>query len=149
MEISIILVLSIALLFSLYNNYRLQKSNTRLLINNTKLKKDLENSLEDTEEILSIDAGDRAILPNYGLVYKEQDKHFKVTYEVEIVEVSKDRVKVRAVDYTSSDSVANEPGSKSGIIGFMQNKWVHKKEIELLIDESTRRDAKLRKLGIE
>lgn len=145
----IILVLSLGLLYSLYNNKNLQKVNDKLLSNNNKLKKELSKSIEETEEILSIDIGDRAILPNYGLVYKDKDKHFKVTYEVEIVEVSEERVKVSAISFTSSDSVANEASSKSGIIAYMQNKWIEKKEIELLIDESTRRDAKLRQLGIE
>lgn len=149
MELSIVLVISVALLWSLYNNSRLQKLNGELQKENSKLKNKLEESEEEAEEILSIDPGDKAIIPDYGLVYKDQNnKSFKVTYEVEIIEVSSQRVKVNAIDFTSSDSVAKDPANRNGIINFMQNKWVNRSEIELLIDTSTRRDAKLRKLGI-
>jgi hypothetical protein len=149
MELLIILVISIALLWSLYNNSRLQKLNGKLQKENSKLKNDLEESEEEAEEILSIDPGDKAIIPDYGLAYREQNKKsFKVTYEVEIIEVSSQRVKVNAIDFTTSDAVAKDPNNRNGIINFMQNKWVNRSEIELLIDDSVRRDAKLRKIGI-
>ena len=149
MELSIVLVISVALLWSLYNNSRLQKLNGELQKENSKLKNDLKESEEGTEEILSIDPGDKAIIPNYGLVYKDQNNiSFKVTYEVEIIEVSSQRVKVNAIDFTSSDTIGKDPSIRNYIINFMQNKWVNRSEIELLIDNSMRRDAKLRKLGI-
>lgn len=125
-------------------------SNNCLLINkNNKLKVELDKTKYDNEEILSIDIGDRAIIPDYGLVYTEDNKSFKVTYEVEILEISVDKVKVNAIDFTPNDKVGRDPKKRSGIIQFMQNKWVPKKEIELVVDESMKRDAKLRKLGIE
>ena len=39
-------------------------------------------------------------------------------------------------------------GNKAGIIEFMKNKWVDKSSIQLVMDNSIKRDIKLRKLGI-
>jgi len=57
-------------------------------------------------------------------------------------------VKVRAVDFTSTDAIGRDPKNKAGIIEFMKDKWVNKKEIQLVVDDSIKRDIKLRKLGI-
>ena len=56
----VLLVLALALFYSLYNNNKLQKLNSTLLSKNTKLKLELSKSLEDSEEIFSIDPGDKA-----------------------------------------------------------------------------------------
>ena len=66
----------------------------------------------------------------------------------ELILSSKDKVKVRAVDFTSTDGIAKDPKKKQGIIDFMKDKWVSKKEIQLVVDDSIKRDIKLRKLGI-
>ena len=66
----------------------------------------------------------------------------------EVLDTSKDKVKVRAVDFTSTDGIARDPKKKQGIIDFMKDKWVSKKEIQLVVDDSIKRDIKLRKLGI-
>ncbi len=57
-----------------------------------------------------------------------------------------DKVKVKAIDYTSTDRFAKDPKNKSAIINFLQNKWVNKKDIELIIDDSMRRDRKLQQI---
>jgi hypothetical protein len=71
---------------------------------------------------------------------------FHVTYEVEIVEVSMDKVKVKAIDFTSNDKFARDPKHKSAIIDFMKDKWISKRDIELIVDDSMRRDAKLQEI---
>jgi hypothetical protein len=57
-----------------------------------------------------------------------------------------DKVKVKAIDYTSNDKFAKDPKNKSSIINFLQSKWVSKKEIELIVDDSMRRDRKLQQI---
>ena len=57
-----------------------------------------------------------------------------------------DKVKVKAIDYTSTDRFAKDPKNKSAIINFLQDKWVKKKDIELIIDDSMRRDRKLQQI---
>jgi hypothetical protein len=127
----------IGLLYS--KNVGLQKE-----MANMKLTVDKVNQAQ--EELVSIDPGDRAILPDYGLQQVDTKEDFHVTYEVEVLEVSMDKVKVKAIDYTSTDRFAKDPKNKSAIINFLQNKWVNKKDIELIIDDSMRRDRKLQQI---
>ena len=55
-------------------------------------------------------------------------------------------MKVSAYDFTSSDSFARDPKNKSAIIGFYQNQWVSKKDVELLMDKSDMRDSKIEQI---
>ena len=57
-------------------------------------------------------------------------------------------MKVKAIDFQSNDSIGRDPNNKSGIIAFMQNKWVDKSDLELVVDDRMGRDRKLRDLGI-
>lgn len=90
--------------------------------------------------------GQKGIIPNHGLTQTSTKKDFEVTYEVEILEVSENKVKVSAYDYTSTDSFALDPTNKSAIIKFYQNQWVEKKIVELLMDKSDVRDSKIEKI---
>ena len=110
------------------------------------LKSKLERAKEESET--PIEPGDSAILPEFGLTSKTDSQSFTVDYEVDIVEVSEDRVKVRATGYTSHDSYAKDPANKQSIIAFMQDHWVKKSEIELVMDEKKRRSIKLNQIGI-
>jgi hypothetical protein len=145
MEITLI-VLSFSVLISLifigvlyFKNIDLQKEMTSLRLEVKKTKK-------SQEDLVSIDPGDRAILPEYGLKQIDTNESFHVTYEIEITEVSIDKVKVNAVDYTSNDKFARDPNNRSSIINFLQNKWISKKEIELIVDDQMRRDRKLQQI---
>ena len=53
---------------------------------------------------------------------------------------------VKAIEFTSNDKFAKDPKNKSSIINFLQNKWVSKKEIELIVDDQMRRDRKLQQI---
>jgi hypothetical protein len=120
--------------------------NVKLTDENLDLKTKVNKTIKDKEEITSIDVADRALIINYGLTYEKEKTDFKVTYEVEILEISLTEVKVKAIDYTSLDSVANDPKNKQGIITFMQNKWISKDRIELVVDDRKRRDVKLKQI---
>ena len=111
---------------------------------NMKLTVDKVNQAQ--EDLISIDPGDRAILPDYGLQHTDTKESFSVTYEVEVLEVSMDKVKVKAIDYTSTDKFAKDPKNKQAIINFLQDKWVSKDSIELIVDDSMRRDRKLQQI---
>jgi hypothetical protein len=95
--------------------------------------------------LISIEPGDRAIVPNFGRCYKDQD-NFHVTYEVEIVEVSVDKVKVKSIDFASTDTIAKDPKRKQGILDFLDGEWLSKKDIELVVDDQMRRDKKLNQI---
>lgn len=125
---------------------------TKVLDLNEKLNKanrDLLKIKEDAQELVEIEAGDNAIVSNYGLMTKEDNPvSFVVTYEVEILEVSVDSVKVKAIDYKSRDSYAKDPANKKAIIGFLQDTWLKKHEVEMVMDDKKRRNLKLKQLGI-
>ena len=74
-----------------------------LYFKNVDLQKKMTGLKKAQEDLVSIDPGDRALLPEYGLTTIDTNENFHVTYEIEITEVSMDKVKVNAVDYTSND----------------------------------------------
>lgn len=145
MELAV-LVLSFSVLTSLIFIGKLYLTNIDLQKKMVNLKLEVEKAKKSQEELVSIDPGDRAILPEYGLKQIDTNESFHVTYEIEITEVSIDKVKVNAIDYTSNDKFAKDPKNRSSIINFLQNKWISKKEIELIVDDSMRRDRKLQQI---
>lgn len=88
----------------------------------------------------------KGILHNFALTQSSTKTNFKVTYEVEILEVSENKVKVSAYDFTSTDSFARDPSNHSMILKFFQNQWVGKDEVELLVDKSDVRDSKIEQI---
>jgi hypothetical protein len=145
MELTLI-VLSFSVLVSLIFIGKLYSSNVSLQKEVTNMKLTIDKVNQAQEELISIDTGDRAILPDYGLQHTDTKENFSVTYEVEVLEVSMDKVKVKAIDYTSNDKFAKDPNNRSSIINFLQNKWVSKDSIELIVDDSMRRDRKLQQI---
>jgi len=145
MELTLV-VLSFSVLVSLFFIGFLYFKNIDLQKEMTSLRLEVKKTKKSQEDLVSIDPGDRAILPEYGLKQIDTNESFHVTYEIEITEVSIDKVKVNAVDYTSNDKFARDPNNRSSIINFLQNKWISKKEIELIVDDKMRRDRKLQQI---
>jgi hypothetical protein len=144
--LAVITLVSIAFTIVLYN--KVIELNKEV----NKAKQDLNKTMEDAQELVEIEAGDNAIVPGYGLSTKATDGEkpvsFTVTYEVEIVEVSVDSVKVKAFDYRSHDSYANDPANKQAILNFINGSWLKRHEVEILMDEKKKRSIKLNQLGI-
>jgi len=140
--IGFIVVLLVNLLFT----HRLYSKVEKLQKENDNLRLIADKTLKDAEELVSIEPGDKAILPDYGLQHTDTKESFSITYEVEVLEVSLDKVKVKAINFTSEDKFAKDPKNKSSIINFLQDKWVKKDDIELIIDDSMRRDRKLQQI---
>jgi len=145
MELTLV-VLSFSVLVSLIFIGVLYFKNIDLQKEMTSLRSEVKKTKKSQEDLVSIDPGDRAILPEYGLKQIDTNESFHVTYEIEITEVSIDKVKVNAVDYTSNDKFARDPNNRSSIINFLQNKWISKKEIELIVNDQMRRDRKLQQI---
>ena len=145
MELTLI-VLSFSVLICLIFIGVLYFNNIKLQVEMANMKLTVDKVNQAQEDLVSIDPGDKAILPEYGLKTVDTNENFHVTYEVEITEVSMDKVKVKAIDFTSNDKFAKDPKNKSSIINFLQNKWVSKKEIELIVDDQMRRDRKLQQI---
>jgi hypothetical protein len=145
----IMLVLAVITLVSIVFTIVLYNKVIELNKEVNKAKQDLNKTKEDAQELVEIEAGDNAIVPNYGLTTKgDNPVIFEVTYEVEITEVSVDSVKVKAIDYRSHDSYANDPANKQSILNFMTGSWLKRHEVEILMDEKKKRNIKLNQLGI-
>lgn len=142
----VIFVMTLALLSMISTNRDLQKSNNSLRDDVIRLTTEVSKTKRDKLELVSIDPGDKAIIPDYELVYKDKGTTFSVTYEVEILEVSIDKVKVKAIDFIANDQTGRDPINRSGILAFMQDKWIKRTNIELVVDTSMRRDAKLQEI---
>ena len=140
MEITLF-ILSLSTLLSLIFIGFLFNKNIKLQREISEMKFAVEKVNKEQEELVSIDIGDKAIIPNYGLTYKDEDS-FKVTYEVEILEVSEDKVKVKSIDYTTTDKIAKDPQIKPSILAYIDGKLIEKSPIDLIVDKQMRRDRK-------
>jgi len=127
-------------IFLTFKYFKIRSSNKTLIEKNS----NLEQKLVGFRNYLP---GRKGLIYNFGLETQTNPKtSFNVTYEVEIIEASESRVKVSAYDFTSSDSFARDPKNKSSIIGFYQNQWIPKKDVELLMDKSDIRDNKIEQI---
>jgi hypothetical protein len=146
-------LIGIITLYSKCEELRTEKD--KLSKEKDKIKKEKEKSDAFKKDLIAIEPGHKVIYPDYGLRIdtdkdgKVRSESFKVTYELEVLEVTENRIKVKAVDFTSMDQIGRDASKKSGIIQFMKDKWVEKHQVQLIVDDSVKRDLKLRQLGIE
>jgi hypothetical protein len=115
-------------------------------------KKEVEYTKKE-QNIFDIMPGDTGIIKNYGIVNTNPNRdpvkiEYTVTYEVTILEVSKDSVKVTATDFSSFDPFARDSANRKGIMDFMKEKWIEKRKVEIVVDQKKIRDRKLSELGI-
>lgn len=145
--LSISLLISILFIISLYDRF----DTIRKELDN--VKSSVVREREKLDNLISIEPGDTCIIPDYRLTNTDETRNpiqinFGVTYEAEILEVSKDKIKVRAVNYTTNDKFPRDPKNRKGIIDFLQDKWIDKSSVELVMDTRKRRNIKLDELGI-
>jgi len=133
---------------------------SNLLDRNNVLQKEVDSAKKEVEytkkeqEIFDIMPGDTGIIKNYGIVNTNPNRNpvkieYTVTYEVTILEVSKDSVKVTATDFSSFDPFARDSANRKSIMDFMKEKWIEKRKVEIVVDQKKIRDRKLSELGIE
>lgn len=152
--LSISLLISILFIISLYDRFdTIRKELDNVKSSVVREKEKLDREREKLDNLISIEPGDTCIIPDYRLTNTDETRNpiqinFGVTYEAEILEVSKDKIKVRAVNYTSNDKFPRDPKNRKVIIEFLQDKWVDKSSVELVIDTRKRRNIKLDELGI-
>ena len=151
--IFVLIVLSISLLISILFIISLYDKCDTIRKELDNVKSSVFKEKQKLDNLVSIEPGDTCIIPDYRLTNTDETRNpiqinFGVTYEAEILEVSKDKIKVRAVNYTSNDKFPRDPKNRKGIIDFLQDKWVDKSIVELVIDTRKRRNIKLDELGI-
>ena len=134
-----LILVTVLCVFLIVKYFKIKGLNNSLIENNSKLQKKIS-------EFKNYIPGRKGLLYNFGLEQSSTKTSFIVTYEVEIIEVSENKIKVSAYDFTSTDSFARDPTNKQNIIGFFQNQWVPKKDVELLIDKTDIRDSKIEQI---
>ena len=116
------------------------------------LNTQLNKQQEKQKSFLKFYIGSKALLNDFGLEHTDsttgKKTSFTVDYEVEIVDISETQIKVRAINFNGNDAWSRDPQHKQGIIAFMQDKWVSKKDAQLIMDEAHNRQVKLEELGI-
>jgi hypothetical protein len=148
-----IISLSITLLISLILNYKLFSNNLKLINDKNELTEAKTKAELVKNNLITIEPGDKVIYPDYKLVYGQGSKNeylFNGTYELEIIEVSEKKLKVKAISFTTEDrKISSDQKRMNGVIQYMQNKWVDRKDVQLIIDDAHKRNVKLKELGIE
>lgn len=142
-----VLILLIGNILLISRNISLSKSYDSIKDIEKEARKEVEKTKRTREKILGVEPGDRGIIMDYELCYGKQGEKdylpFKVTYEVDIVEVSLNKFKVRATGYTTNSKIPDEASKKAVIIDFMKDKWVERDKIEIVIDDVKRRGDKI------
>lgn len=111
------------------------------------LEKKAEENLKSLENLTKIKPGDKCVYSENNLSWTEdkEKKYFDVTYEAEILEVSADKVKLKAIDFRTSDVRANGTHKKP-MMNYLENKWVSKDKIDVIIRPDMRREVNLNKI---
>lgn len=111
-------------------------------LNNIIKQKDSE--INNLKRKFNIKTGDR-VLFKFSLKYKNVDT-FSVLYEADVLQFTDKKIKVIALDYTSDDTIANDPNHKIPILNFMKNKWIDLDKVEKIFDISYNRSEKIKQL---
>jgi hypothetical protein len=93
------------------------------------------------EDLTGVRRGDRGMYYNYPLQWIKTKEQFKVTYEVEILDISNDKYKVNSLSFTTDDKEANNPINFNGIMNHLKDEWVSKSKIDIIIDDSKKRNS--------
>lgn len=77
-----------------------------------------------------------------------KDGYFSATYDIEVLESTSSKFKIKALSFTVDKSFAKDLKYKNNLMNYIENKWVDKSQVQLVMDLATKRDIKLQKLGI-
>lgn len=118
--------------------------NAKLLDKNNQLG----SKVKEVESEFKVQVGSRGVIPNFPLVNNTTNHSYKVDYEIEVLEVGKTMLKVKSNGFTSNDKYASDPVNKQSILNVLNvnNPWVKIDEIEILVDDTMRRNDKLEQL---
>jgi hypothetical protein len=114
------------------------------------LKEEKNKESKKREDLVKIKVGDK-VLHNASLTHTDPTtkvvESFNLLYELEVIDVAESKIKVKGIDFTSNDAFARKSTNKSSLITYINNKWIDKKEAQILINsKQSLRDEKLEKL---
>lgn len=132
-------------------NADLIKTNTQLKSEIENLKSQLSHSEKRRKNLLSINKGERALIPGYSLTFGRGTKdeiNFKAYVECDVIEVTDKKIKV--VPYrviTDSNEVNADQSKLQGIVDFLKDKWIDISDVQPILDTQVRREDKLEELA--
>ena len=131
-----------------FDNLNSQISEMRgRVIEAEKRSKDAKDISDNAKDIVfNVKPGYKGLVPGYSLYWTADKKSFTVNYEVEILEVTDKKLKVKGYNFTSEDRKAMEPGNKISILRHVDEQWLDKSKVEIIIDDAMRRDLKLNEI---
>lgn len=137
---------------------KLVEANADLINTNTQLKSEIENlksqlthSEKRRKNLLSLNKGERALIPGYSLTFGRGTKDeidFKAYVECDVIEVTDKKIKVvpyRAI--TDSNEVNADQSRLQGILDFLKDKWIDISDVQPILDTQVRREDKLEELA--
>lgn len=117
----------------------------------SELENELSKKSEEQKEFVKFYIGSKVLVNDFSLSHTDpsgKKTSFTVDYEAEVIDISETEVKLNAISFIGNDSFSRDPQNKIGINQFMQNRWISKELVQLILDESHNRQVKLNKLGI-
>jgi len=142
-NLTIIILSSIILILVIFNIVQFNR-NAKLVDKNNQLG----SKVKEVESDFKVQVGSRGVIPNFPLVNNNTNHEYKVDYVIEILEVGETMLKVKSNEFTSNDAYARDPKNKQMILDVLNvsNPWVKMDEVELLYDDTMRRNNKLEQL---
>lgn len=158
-NITIIIILSIALLASIAFNHILYGKIQSIAEEKENIKKEKEkadNKIEwfnkkKLDELNNIDYIGRKGVYVESLIWQtgeHANKSFSVTYEVEILEFTDTKFKIKANSAMADQSFASDSKYKNSYLSYIndRNNWVNRADVQLMMDDTTKRNLKLEKI---
>jgi len=92
---------------------------------------------QKNEYLTSMYMADKATIKQ-SLTYGDTH-HFSVIYEVDILEMTKNKCKVSATDFTTDDKKMSDPKHYNSILNYFKNKWVNVNDLDFILDRKPMR----------
>lgn len=134
-------VSGVLLFFLIREAFRHAKTQDSMSVMGKKYNK----SIQRNEQLTTMFLSDKA-LHSTRLTY--DDNHsFHIQYEVEILELTKTKAKIKTLDFYTDDGKMSDPKHKNNLMNYMDGKWVNLNSVEFILDgDGAKRELRLSKL---
>jgi hypothetical protein len=119
-----------------------------LISENISLRNQIEQLKKSKQSLFAVNVGDKVII-NKDLHNKTASVDFEVIFECNVIEVTRNKLKLNAYDLKSNHDWPNN--NRQSVIDYFQNKWENRSECDIIMEEYHIRDNKLNDLlnGLE
>lgn len=95
----------------------------------SELNEKVKSEKNSKKNLVKFYIGAKALINDYGMTHTNSlnnniKTNTSVDYEVEVVDISENQIKVRAIDFKGNDSFSRDPKMRQAILRFLQDTWV-------------------------